>query len=155
MAKITSALDVAKYLLHRANLDGELITNLKMQKLLYYAQAWYLVNFGTELFKDKIEAWTFGPTVVGVYHCYKRFGYAPIRYADNEKIEEKFSTTAKEFLDEFYNIYIRYSAFDLTQMSHNDDPWKEAFNSQDKTIKTETIKEFYTKKYQELHGKKA
>jgi uncharacterized phage-associated protein len=56
MSTPVKAIDVAKYFLNWANNKGDLITNLKMQKLLYYAQAWYLVNFKKPLFSDPIEA---------------------------------------------------------------------------------------------------
>jgi len=66
-----TAQDVTDLMLYWANRDGDLISNLKLQKLLYYAQAWHLVNFDVPLFGDSIEAWDFGPVIPNVYRQYK------------------------------------------------------------------------------------
>lgn len=149
-----NALDVAKYFLYKANKDGELITNLKLQKLLYYAQAWYLVNYGEPLFHDEIKAWKFGPAIESVYHQYKKFRHTPIIYKNKENIEQKIPTDVREFLDEFYNVYISYSAVELLQFTHNDDPWKEAFESST-SINIDQMRKYYTKQYRELIAKKS
>jgi len=149
------AIDVAKYFLNRANNEGDLITNLKLQKLLYFAQAWYLVNFDQTLFNDEIKAWQWGPVIESVYHQFKKFRHTPIIYKNKEKIEEKFSKPDLEFLGEFYGIFINYSAHDLLQMSHNDIPWQEAYKSSSQTVSIESLKEFYMKKYEKLVAKKA
>ena len=146
------AINVAEYFLYKANEDGELITNLKMQKLLYYAQAWYLVNFNKPLFDDEIEAWSFGPVIRSVYQKYKEFGHTPIIY-DNKKGEilKKFSKTDQEFLNEFYDKFINYTAHDLVSLSHSEDPFIEAYNSLSKLISLKKMKHFYSKQYKYLH----
>lgn len=66
-------IDIANQLLvkaYRAS-DGELMTNLKLQKMLYYQQGFHLAYFGTPLFDDEIEAWMYGPVVPSVYNHYK------------------------------------------------------------------------------------
>ncbi len=147
------AINVAKYILNMANNEGDLITNLRLQKLLYYAQAWYLVNFDRPLFDDTIKAWTFGPVVGSVYYIYKKFRHTPIDYKNKEDIGKLFSEQDKEFLAEFYGVYSNYSAHDLLNMSHNDAPWIEASATTSQVIDIDRMKEFYTKKYEELVGK--
>ena len=79
MSKPAKALEVAKYIVYIANRYGELITPLKLQKLLYYAQADYLVKHnGTPLFEEPIEAHEDGPIVQSVYEFFKPFGHGPI-----------------------------------------------------------------------------
>jgi len=141
MNSYLSAINVAKYLLYKANFDGESITNLKMQKLLYYAQAWYLVNHSKPLFKDDIKAWKYGPIIEEAYHHFKRFRYSPISFLNSEKIENKIPAKEKIYLDEFYKTFIRFSASDLTQASHNDDPWKNT--KQGETISIGSMMIFY------------
>lgn len=148
------AIDVAKYFLNRANNEGDLITNLKLQKLLYFTQAWYLVNFDQPLFDEEIKAWQWGPVVESVYHQFKKFRHTPIIYKNKEKIEEKFSEDDIGFLNEFYVVFINYSANDLLQMSHNDLPWQEAVKSSSQTISIKRLKEYYTEKYEKLVAKK-
>src|SRR5918998_6608397 len=50
------------------------IANLKVQKLLYYAQGHYLAMFGRPLFDDPVQAWSRGPVMKDVYHQLERFG---------------------------------------------------------------------------------
>lgn len=149
------AIDIAKYLLYKANQDGEVITNLKMQKLLYYAQAWYLVNFKRPLFEDKIEAWSFGPVIKSVYQKYKEFIHMPIIYYDKKgKILKKFSKKDQEFLNEFYNKFINYTAHDLVSLSHSEEPFIEAYKSSPNIISLERMKDFYSKQYKDESSKK-
>jgi uncharacterized phage-associated protein len=149
-----TAIDVAKYLLVKAHHDGELITNLKMQKLLYYAQAWHLVNFKTPLFCDTIQAWKYGPIVENAYHRFKKFRYSPIVCKDAEGVIAKIPVKTQKYLDAFYVAYINYSASDLTQMSHNDEPWKNSVGKSDCTIPNKTILEYYTEKYERSRDQK-
>ena len=139
------AMDVAKYFLNKANQDGDLITNLKMQKLLYYAQAWYLVNFkNKKLFGDEIEAWSFGPVIPTVYHQFKNYRHVPISYENNvEKIFKIVQGEDRKYLDEFYDKFVNFAAHDLVNMSHNEDPWKEAYKSPSRVMDIEKMREYY------------
>jgi uncharacterized phage-associated protein len=145
---MATAKNVAELFLSWANKDGDLITNLKMQKLLYYAQAWYLVNFkGNPLFDDVVEAWDLGPVIPNTYHLYKRFGYNAISYKSNNNEEKVFTHPQLAYLKEFYRKYIGFSAHELVNMSHNDAPWKETFEegALNKIIPNALIKKYYTK----------
>lgn len=68
--KTYTAKQIAKYFIWRASRDGKKVSNKKLQKLLYYAQAWYLVYNKKPLFNDDIEAWIHGPAVQS--SCYLR-----------------------------------------------------------------------------------
>jgi len=142
------AQDVTDLILYWANRDGDLISNLKLQKLLYYAQAWYLVNFDAPLFGDSIEAWDFGPVIPDLYRKYKRFGCNPIKYHDKAGKEEKqFSKPQLGFLAEFYDVYIGIPAHTLVNISHNEKPWIEGHRRASKVIDVSTMQEYYTEKY--------
>lgn len=142
------AQDVTDLVLYWANRDGDLISNLKLQKLLYYAQAWYLVNFKMPLFGDSIEAWDFGPVIPDVYHKYKRFGCNPIKYRDKMgKEENEFSKEQLEFLVEFCDVYIGIPAHTLVSISHNEKPWIEGYERASKIIDVGRMQEYYTEKY--------
>ena len=141
------AIEVARLFLYWANQEGEVITNLKMQKLLYYAQAWHLVNFHKPLFTDKIEAWKLGPVVQQVYQKFKVHGPRPIAYQDHKGAEESiFERKSLDFLKEFYGIYIKVPAHDLVNMSHSERPWISAFK-RNESIDLNTMEDFYTKQY--------
>uniref|UniRef100_A0A6M3XW07 Antitoxin SocA-like Panacea domain-containing protein n=1 Tax=viral metagenome TaxID=1070528 RepID=A0A6M3XW07_9ZZZZ len=144
---MVSAHDVAKLFLSWANRDGDLITNLKMQKLLYYAQVWHLVNFKVPLFSDKIEAWESGPAIPNIYHYFKDCGHSPINYEEIGNEEDVFSSDQLEYLHLFYDKFIGFSAHELVNMSHNELPWKDVFEKGEKfkIISHKSMKEFYPK----------
>lgn len=148
------ALDIAYYFLHKANQDGDTITNLKMQKLLYYAQAWYLVNFNEPLFEDSIEAWPYGPVISKVYHQFKKFKNMPIKYKDTGKEKENFTDKELDYLNQFYNKFIEYSAHTLARATHNDSPWRDAIDEGEHIIDNRIIKDFYTKQYEKRNVEK-
>lgn len=138
------AIDIAKYIICYANENDVNVTNLKLQKLLYYAQAWYLVNFGKPLFDEKIEAWQFGPVVPVVYNEFKSFGKNPIEI-ENESCQKIISEPeCINYLDEFCNHFLKFSAADLVSMTHNEDPWIEAFGSSNNEISIDRMKQYYS-----------
>lgn len=72
------ALELAKYVLNRCIDDDYPISNLQLQKILYYIQKKYLQEIGKSAFEDEIEAWQFGPVVSSVYSSFCGFGGNPI-----------------------------------------------------------------------------
>jgi len=112
---------VADYFLCRSRDFGDYLTNLKLQKLLYYAQAWNLALHDEPLFKDKIEAWIHGPVVASVYGQFKSFRWNPI----TENVPRPQLVEAA-LLDEILEKYGRFSALDLERMTHSETPWKTA-----------------------------
>lgn len=76
------------------------IDPIKLQKLLFYAQAWWLASTDTELFPDDIKAWTWGPVVPGIYYQFVKFGKEPIR----NKQAEELIRTGKGILDVYFRV---------------------------------------------------
>ena len=124
-----SALDAADYLIRQAIDDdsGDLLTNLKLQKLLYYAQGCHLAVYGKPLFGEDIEAWDWGPVVPEVYHSFKVCGRHPIddTYGDDVAID----TRNAEFLNVISEKFGRYSASMLMRLTHQEAPWQESYAS--------------------------
>ena len=75
---MTTANNVAKYIIHRFQEAGDPVTNLKLQKLLYYVQGWHLGIFKNPAFNDEFEAWVHGPVIPEVFHAYKFNQWNPI-----------------------------------------------------------------------------
>ncbi|MGK8328482.1 Panacea domain-containing protein, partial [Pseudomonas aeruginosa] len=95
-----SSIDVAKFFLAQSNEEaGDLVSNLKLQKLVYYAQGFHLAVYDEPLFTDSIEAWTHGPVVPNVYHHYKQFGSGSIPAPIDFNLEA-FSPEQVELLNE-------------------------------------------------------
>lgn len=145
MAEI-SINQTADYFLRKSHEVGECLTNLKLQKLVYYAQAWYLAIYDKELFDAEFEAWIHGPVNRDLYFRFKKYLWQPI----TEDIEiPKLSKLIKEYLDEVFDVFGGISAYELERMTHNETPWIEARNGipHDRKCSTpisqKTMKEFY------------
>jgi uncharacterized phage-associated protein len=117
------AIDIANELLKRAaeNGGGDLMTNLKLQKMLYYEQGFHLAFFNEALFEDPIEAWQYGPVVPNVYYYYKECGRNGIIPEEKEFSFEKENERA--LFDEVFRVYGAYSAIGLMNMTHSEMPW--------------------------------
>lgn len=158
-----SALEIGMYFLYLGNKEKKPITNKKLQKLLYYAQAWSLVlRNDKKLFNDKIEAWLHGPAIPEVYHQYKSFSFHPIKVdLDLELIKSIHRSTGK-FLNSVWNVYGKLDASYLEVLSHKEDPWQIArsgvgeFNPSDNEITLKSMKDYYSKMLKEIKkdGKK-
>nr|VFK10583.1 MAG: Uncharacterized phage-associated protein [Candidatus Kentron sp. LPFa]VFK27150.1 MAG: Uncharacterized phage-associated protein [Candidatus Kentron sp. LPFa] len=135
-----AAKDVAEYFLAMADDDSD-ISNMKLQKLVYYAQAFHLAMFDKPLFDEEIEAWTHGPVCPTIYHEYKRFGRNPIEYEHNRSFN-LFSKEQTDLLDEVNDVFGRFSAGTLRNMTHEDAPWKE-MEEYAGVIEKERMKVFY------------
>jgi uncharacterized phage-associated protein len=137
-----SAEDIAKYFLNFAQPEiGEVITNLKLQKLCYYAQGFSLAMYNERLFPDKIEAWTHGPVVPTLYHKYKRHEDGCIPRPASFNVS-KYDKRTQDLLNEVYSVYGQYSAWKLRNMTHEEPPWIEA-NDSGKSISTASMKEYF------------
>lgn len=123
------ALDVANAILKLSNPEvGDFISNLKLQKLLYYTQGFSLAIFGKPLFDEDIKAWDYGPVVECVYHTFKGHGSEAI-YPD-EKFDTSFlSEEESELLINVYEVYGQFSALKLMNMTHDESPWKNTIHN--------------------------
>ncbi|MHC5729865.1 MAG: Panacea domain-containing protein, partial [Nostoc sp.] len=146
-----SALDVAKYFLCRIDREaGDTMSPLKLQKLVYYAQAWSLVLRDQPLFPEEIQAWPHGPVVYDVWNSYRDYKYTAI--PEPEVCELDFSEDEIEVLEEVWNAYGELGARSLENLTHGEQPWIEARKGLDpgekcqEVISHETMK-FYYEKY--------
>ncbi|NJK73421.1 MAG: DUF4065 domain-containing protein [Richelia sp. CSU_2_1] len=120
-----SALDVARYFLCRVDREsGDTISLLKLQKLVYYAQAWSLVFRSQPLFFQDVEAWVSGPVVRDVWNEYKAYKYSDIPVPDN--FDGEFEEDELEVLEEVWNAYGELSAKHLAELTHSEMPWLNA-----------------------------
>ena len=114
--------DVADYFVHLANETGSFLSNLKLQKLVYYAQAWHLALKGTPLFDEDFQAWIHGPVVPTLYQKYKPFSWTPII----EDAQPNLPADTQEFLGEVAAEYFARDAYELEQMTHIEALWVRA-----------------------------
>ena len=131
MPDIISPQELSKYLIAFGNSVGDPITNLKLQKLLYYSQAWHLGIHKNQLFEEDFEAWVHGPVLRRIYGIYKGYGYNPIVLDIKEdEVEKEISNYKSNFgykLTNFFQYiideYFIISAWELERMVHKEDPW--------------------------------
>lgn len=144
-----SAIDIAKKIVCKTDvLHGDTISNLKLQKLLYFMQGFHLAWFGAPLFGERMEAWTYGPVVPVVFQEFKRYkqrAINPERYSDSLVL----SGEEQQLFDRVYSEYNRFSAVTLmnrrtsessaelaqalpseeeedeVNMTHSEGPWKD------------------------------
>lgn len=119
----TSARVVADFFIRFAHEHGDQISNLKLQKLLYYAQAWFLAINGRPLFDDRLEAWVHGPVVPPVYGEFKKWSWQAIGI--NPELPP-LAEPVKAHLEEVAAVYGSMSAFDLERLTHSEAPWIDA-----------------------------
>lgn len=144
-----SALDVANWFVVRANREraesfGEGISNLKLQKIIYFAQAAHLALENKPLFDDEIEAWNYGPVVESVYRQFKSHQRTPIPQPSNDNYLH-IPSNIIAFLSEVWELFGKYSAGKLVEMTHAHDPWKSTYDAAKRNlvIPKETIKNYY------------
>lgn len=139
------AKQVAEYFLALEEEDaGDTISNLKLQKLCYLAQGFYLAIYGKKLFDEEIEAWTHGPVVPELYHVYKEYKNQAI--PKPKKLDFSiYDEETIEFLNEIYSVFGQYSAWVLRNITHAGKPWKDAYNENGGVISIDSMKKWFKK----------
>lgn len=141
-----NAFTIANYFLKLADDDsGELLSNMKLQKLLYYAQGFHLAIYYEPLFKERIFAWTHGPVVAEVYYKYKEYGNTGIPAPIDADVSS-LSEPIRELLTEVFTVYGQFSAWKLRDLTHEELPWKETPIGEE--ITHVLLKEYFTTQIQ-------
>jgi uncharacterized phage-associated protein len=115
---------VADYILAVASDSGEPVSNLKLQKLVYYAQAWSLALRSEPMFPEKVKAWVHGPVVPQLYHRFTEYGHLPI--PEDPERPTSLTDEERDLLDDVLEVYLGFSSWDLERLTHSEEPWIEA-----------------------------
>ena len=116
---VASVLDVAAYILEKRGP----MTAMKLQKLCYYSKAWHLVWEERPLFSNRIEAWANGPVIPDLYRQHRgHFRVEAIPEGSPAWLDEN----ECESIDIVLEAYGPRSAHDLSELSHREDPWRDA-----------------------------
>lgn len=148
--KITP-LDVAAFIIELSEQTGEPLTNMKLQKLVYYVYAWFAVEKKKPLFDEKILAWKYGPAIASVYEAYKDYGADVVKNI-SAGTSESLDEFTKSLAEEVFTVYGTKSAIELMNLSHSEAPWRDTFNpdKQDSPIPFEAILKYYTARKDEV-----
>jgi len=141
---VYNVLDIANELLRRAEdtAESELMSNMKLQKMLYYQQGFHLAMFGTPLFNDDVEAWMYGPVVPTAYNYYKAHGRMGIP-ADKSKNFRFASKQEAALFAEVFRVYGKFSAIGLMNMTHSEAPWKTTKTGEGNVIPQSKMQSFF------------
>lgn len=147
---MANVMDVAKFFIALANQQAEVyneegISNMGLNKLLYFAQGTFLARYGKPLFQNAFEAWEHGPVIPAVYGKYKKFGNSFI----HDETPSPASFTKEEFglLCDVAREYLKYSASELRRMSHvPNGPWEQVYipHKEHIQIPNESIKAYFS-----------
>lgn len=154
---MNKVLDVCRYIINYSNEQGYDISNLKLQKLLYLVQAYFLISLHEPCFEEEIEAWDFGPVVPEAYHEYKRYVNMDIpsivryfeRGKNNELIKRTFdkkciAPSSRKKIRDVVDNFADYTASDLVELTHRQDPWKDAYvPNMNSPITRESIERYF------------
>lgn len=135
------ALDVAKYVVQYCNEKKYPISNLRLQKLLYFIQATFIQEKNELCFRDDMECWEYGPVCPEVYSFFRRFGSSSIPFekfytvynrVSNQFIKEIFdmkfnSAYDKELIDSVIEQLRGESVYRLVEITHKQKPWLENY----------------------------
>lgn len=109
-----SALDIVHYIITYSCEMNMRITNLRLQKLLYFIQQEYLKDYGKPLFFDDICAWKYGPVVPNVYYIYSGYGRLPIL----NKYESNLPNEIKKYIEKIVDKLKSKDSWDLVNDTH-------------------------------------
>lgn len=134
-------------LVAEAFLSLESMSNKKLQKLCYYAYAWFLVLHNNDLFCNRFQAWVHGPVDPSLYRRYRDYGWDDIPQGSRPVIDSDIFG----FIEEVFAAYGEMNADELEYLTHREDPWISArgglseFASCSSQIDSEVIRSYYTK----------
>ena len=155
-------LAVCRHVINYSNKHNYGISNLKLQKLLYFIQAYFLIASPNNkaCFRQSIEAWDFGPVVPEAYSAYKQYGSVsippvryyypdllrnknismPVEYKDNEILDND-----KKLIDAVIERLSVYTATDLVKITHNQQTWQNAYNrGYNREITLEEMRKYFS-----------
>lgn len=141
-------MDVCRYIISYCNKKDYPLSNLKLQKLLYFIQAYFLLTFNHPCFRENIEAWDFGPVVPEAYHTYKIYGAHSIPYVFYDPYhdgEDVISEDDKRSIECVLDRFARYTSTELVAATHRQAPWKNVYNPYERhiIISNESIKTYF------------
>jgi uncharacterized phage-associated protein len=145
--QIASPDHVADYLMCDSRERGDALTNLKLQKLLYYAQAWYLAQYDIPIFEEDFQAWVHGPVLLSQYHRFKSSEWRPIQ--DTIRLPQALPPKLVRHLKKIIRTFGVETATALELMTHEEAPWIRARKgipahvSSNSIIDKASMREFY------------
>jgi len=154
MSRLTYGADqIAKFFLSLTDPEDNDVSNLKLQKLCYYAQGLCTAMRGVPLFGDRIEAWDHGPVVPSLYHQYKQHGSQPIPVVTDFNRKE-LADVDRQALSDIYDYYAQFSAWRLRNMTHDEAPWADASKRANREISVTALVEYFSQQVDDNYARR-
>ena len=155
-------LAIANEFIRLAYAAGKPPSQMKLQKLIFFAHGWNLALFGPPLVAEQFQAWRYGPVLPSVYHEFKNYGVLGIDQEGSEfvsnkdgigwetpKVEDPSGTT-RALLQKVWDVFGQYTGTQLSEMTHaSGSPWSQVRegrleNERNIPISNELISEYFT-----------
>lgn len=131
MSYVCNARDLSHYVVDKCTTENHPVSNLQLQKIMYFLQSVYCEATDRLLFPDEFEAWPYGPVLRDVYREFSPYGGGLICRNYND-FDPYMLGAAKDFIDEGISVLRRKSPWDLVATSHADgSPWSIVWNGDD------------------------
>ena len=141
---MNSCFDVATFFLKNQDTEaGDLMSNMRLQKLVYYAQGFYLAYTDKPLFEEPIEAWESGPVCPSLFDKYANYETDMIPIPFEEDAYNIFDQETMKILKIVDFYYGQFSAWKLRNLTHEDTPWINAYNNGKTVISLNEMKEYF------------
>ena len=145
------AIDVANFYIKLGKaVDNAEVTNARVNKLLYFAQGWYLALKGTPLFDDDFEAWQYGPVIPSIYRTFSICGsnIIPNTTVDDES-DKNITKEDEEFLINVFSYYLDHSTNKLISLTHDiDTPFSQVYvRGMNSVITKKSMKKYFSDKF--------
>jgi uncharacterized phage-associated protein len=138
---------IAEWFIQRAKSEGEYLTQMKLQKLVYIAHGWRLGLYHKPLIRGEFEAWQWGPVIRPLYATYAKFGSKPIVLKASRETAIN-DPTVRKLLEKVWRSYRRYTAAQLSDMTHKSGtPWHQTYRD---GIKREIPNDLIERHYEEM-----
>lgn len=131
-------IDVANYIVNVSIEKNAAITNLKLQKILYYTEAAFLIEANKECFYEDFEHWRHGPVIPEVYSKFRKYLNSKIT---DEQPSAQIDDFDKKIINKVIDSNINIDAWTLVEKTHDEKPWKET--STNEIISKVSIKKFF------------
>lgn len=152
---------IANFFIQKSFDEGMSITPMKVLKLVYIANGWFLGYTNRTLINENSQAWQYGPVISSVYNVFKCYGGSSIEkmHLADSMLQNDYQkllndTYTSSFLESVWNIYKKYSALQLSDLTHQiGTPWSITYsnNGSKSIIPNDLIEKHYKEKI-EKHG---
>jgi uncharacterized phage-associated protein len=144
------AMDVAKTFFELAQKDGKTLTNMHLQKLVFFAHGFTWALLDRPLIIEETKAWDYGPVISPLYNKLKKFGSTAVEpnvFEDIEGINTNIDADSYAIVKKVWDVYGKYNARELSDISHRiGSPWHQVWNADDgkfAVIPSEFIRDYY------------